>query len=116
MNATTNPLTAVAARIAKPASGGVCRFVVNVGETPCELRARPIAMIAEVLGFEEDLAGDLMDFAGDTADSHLIADLLDSRMIDRPQQRRRRQRPVSSRALFYAATGGVDSGRSGDIS
>lgn len=110
MNATTNALTAAETRVATSGSGGVCRFVVHVGETPCELRARPITMIADVLGFEQELAGDLMSFAGEAADDVQIADLLDSRLIDPPRQRRRRQRPMSSRALFYAANGGLRSG------
>ena len=104
MNATTNPLAALDARVSKPVQGGVCRFVVHVGDTPCEVRARPIAPITEVLGFEQDLADGLIDFVGDGADGHLVADLLDSRLIAPPVHRRRGQRPVSSRAVFFAAS------------
>jgi hypothetical protein len=36
-------------------------------------------------------------------DAGTLADLLDSRMIAPPRPRRRRDRAISSRALFYAA-------------
>ncbi|MFM7291504.1 MAG: hypothetical protein ACKO6B_09750 [Planctomycetia bacterium] len=101
MNATTHRLAA-AAPVAKPGPGGVCRFVVTVGDAQCELRARPIATISDVLGFEQEIAGDLVDFADESADGQLVADLLESRLIAPPVYRRRRQRPVSSRAVFFA--------------
>jgi len=81
------------------------RYVVTVGNTPCEVRARTISMISDVLGFEQEMEGEVADLAGADADRHLIADLLDSRMIVPPRAARRRQRPVSSRAMFYNAAG-----------
>jgi hypothetical protein len=52
------------------------------------------------------MEGDVVDLmAGDAADGRTIADLLDSRMIAPPRPLRRRQRPVSSRAVFYGAAG-----------
>jgi hypothetical protein len=59
-------------------------------------------MIAEVLGFEQEMEGGVADLAGNAADRNLIADLLDSRMIAPPRPVRRRQRPVSSRAMFFS--------------
>ena len=108
MNATTHAATTIEARFARPASGtGVAsRYVVTVGDTSCEVRAHTIAMIAEVLGFEQEMEGDVVDLmTGDAADGRTIADLLDSRMIAPPRPLRRRQRPVSSRAVFYGAAG-----------
>ena len=106
MNATTNPVSSSAnAAVVKSVSGEAARYVVTVGETPCEVRARTIAMIAEVLGFEQEMEGEVEDLAGHAADRNLIADLLDSRMIAPPRAVRRRQRPVSSRAMFYGAPG-----------
>jgi hypothetical protein len=106
MNATTNPVSSSAnAAVVKSASGEATRYVVTVGETPCEVRARTIAMIAEVLGFEQEMEGEMEDLAGHAADRHLIADLLESRMIAPPRPVRRRQRSVSSRAMFYGTAG-----------
>ena len=104
MNATTSIVSSADTTFVKSASVAT-RYVVTVGETPCEVRGRTIAMIADVLGFEQEMEGDVADLAGDAADRHLIADLLDSRMIAPPRPMRRRQRPVSSRAMFYGATG-----------
>jgi hypothetical protein len=105
MNATTSTFSSADNAVVKSASGEATRYVVTVGETPCEVRARTIAMIADVLGFEQEMAGEMVDLAGHAADRHLIADLLDSRMIAPPRAVRRRQRPVSSRAMFYGAAG-----------
>jgi hypothetical protein len=93
------------------------RVVPEVGSTDCEVRARVIEPIAEVLGFEEemDMAAGLMDLgclgvsggmaggdsAGWTLAGGTVIDLLESRMIAPPRPRRRRQRAVSSRAMFY---------------
>ncbi len=104
MNATTNPLVAADAPAAKPGPGGACRFFVTVGDTQCELRARPMAPIAEVLGFEQELGEGLSDFLGEPVDGQVVADLLDSRLIAPPMHRRRRPRPVSSRAVFFATS------------
>jgi hypothetical protein len=102
MNATTSNATSAATALMKSANGEATRYVVTVGDTPCEVRARTIAMIAEVLGFEQEMEGGVADLAGNAADRNLIADLLDSRMIAPPRPVRRRQRPVSSRAMFFS--------------
>jgi hypothetical protein len=69
------------------------------GDT-CTVRAAAVWPIAEVLAFEAPFDGFVAaDAEGDPA---LIADMLDSRMIASPQPRRRRQKAVSSRAVFYA--------------
>jgi len=104
MNATTSTVSSAETTSVK-SSSAANRYVVTVGETPCEVRARTIAMIADVLGFEQEMEGEVADLAGAAADGHLIADLLDSRMIAPPRATRRRQRPVSSRAMFYGAAG-----------
>ena len=101
MNATTNIASISATATAKSGCGEATRYVVTVGETPCEVRVRTIAMIAEVLGFEQEMEGDVEGLAGRPEDRNLIADLLDSRMIAPPRPMRRRQRSVSSRAMFY---------------
>lgn len=99
MNATTDQATVHAPLFASTP------FVVTVGSEECVVRAAMICSIPEVLGFEEemDVAGgmhaDLL--AAAAFDSGLIADLLDSRMIA-PPRARRRERAVSSRAMFYA--------------
>ena len=74
------------------------RMVISVGGVDCGIRVRPILPIDELLGYEEQL-----ELPGEPAatTAATVADLLDSRMISPPRSRRRRQRPVSSRALFY---------------
>ena len=71
--------------------------VMTVGGTECVVRVVPLCPIADVLGFEHEIA------AVGPADASMIADLLDSRMIAPPRPRRRRDRAVSSRAVFYVA-------------
>ena len=105
MNATTSTVSSHANALAQPRNGEAARYVVTVGETPCEVRVRTVALIAEVLGFEQEMEGEVTDLAGYEADRTLIADLLDSRMIAPPRAVRRRQRPVSSRAMFFGAAG-----------
>lgn len=94
----------------KPAAPGLTaceRYVVKTASSVCEVRARAIAPIAEVLGFEVemDLAAEgMVDPAaldGAEAGCGMVADLLESRMIAPPRLRRRRQRTVSSRAVFF---------------
>ena len=104
MNATTSTANSADTAFVKSVHAAN-RYVVTVGDTPCEVRARTIAMIADVLGFEQEMEGEVADLAGSDADQHLITDLLDSRMIAPPRAVRRRQRPVSSRAMFYGAAG-----------
>jgi len=106
MNATTNtPTTATAGAGSASGSGAASRYVVNVGDSQCEVRVRTIALISEVLGFEQEMDGNVADLEGSDTDSQTVADLLDSRMIAPPRWHRRRQRPVSSRAMFYGTTG-----------
>ena len=88
---TTHP--AVASR---PESSVATPHVMLVGDTECVVRVMPLCPIADVLGFEHEIAAGVVD-----ADT--IADLLDSRMIAPPRPRRRRDRAVSSRAVFYVA-------------
>ena len=71
--------------------------VLTIGKAECIVRVATISPIAEVLGFESEIA------EGVTSDSGMIADLLDSRMISPPRPRRRRERALSSRAMFYSA-------------
>ena len=71
--------------------------VLTVGGSACVVRVVPLAPIADVLGFEHELASQA------PVDAGTIADLLDSRMITPPRPRRRRDRAVSSRAVFYVA-------------
>jgi len=71
--------------------------VITVGGTECVVRVTRLSPISDVLGFEPEMAG------ADPVDAGTIADLLDSRMIAPPRPRRRRDRAVSSRAVFYAA-------------
>lgn len=70
-------------------------WVTTVGGTECVVRVTPLCPIADVLGFEHEIA------TTTAVDAGTIADLLDSRMITPPRLRRRRDRAVSSRAVFY---------------
>jgi hypothetical protein len=65
------------------------------------VRATAVWPIAEVLDFERHLDDAVAMFEPGAADSDLVVDALDSRMIA-PPRLGRRQRAVSSRALFYA--------------
>lgn len=101
MSATTRPMsdTSLATR---PAAGEPSRFVVHVAGTPCEIRARSVALIADVLGYEAEMEIGLTDATDSAVDGLMVADLLDSRMIEPYRPRRRRQRGIPSRALFFA--------------
>lgn len=103
MNATTRPLSDTFVT-SKPSSGEPSRFVVNVGGTPCEIRARSVALIADVLGYEAEMEIGLTAVDSADADGLTVADMLDSRMIEPYRPRRRRQRGVASRALFFATS------------
>ena len=72
-------------------------FVVHVAGESHEIRAVAIWPIAEALGAHGTVAAD--DTAGD--DAGILADLMDSLLIAPPRPRHRRQRLVSSRAVFY---------------
>jgi len=78
------------------------RFALQVGEIRCVVRATPVWPIAEVLDLEDQVLASAG--AEGRVDPGLLRDLLDSRMIASPRPRRR-QRAVSSRAVFLAATG-----------
>lgn len=87
--------------VARPQPAASTRFVMQVAGTDCTVRATTIWPIHEVLEVEAEMV--LAAGGREAGDLDLIADLLDSRMIAPPRPRRRRDRPVSSRALFYVA-------------
>ena len=62
MHATTSTANAAETSFVKSASL-TNRYVVTVGDTPREVRARTIAMIADVLGFEQEMEGEVADLA-----------------------------------------------------
>ena len=80
------------------------RFAVRVGADWSPIRAATIWPIADVLAADVGLAGTAAgpQPAVETAE-RLVLDLIDSGMIAPPRPRRRRERPVSSRAVFYQA-------------
>jgi hypothetical protein len=94
MNATTNRHSAPSL----PGSRQILQARI-AGET-CTVRATTVWPIAEVLDFERqfDDAGML---GADPTDAELVIDALESQMIAPPRPGRR-QRTVSSRAMFYA--------------
>lgn len=73
------------------------RFMIRVGTEWSSIRAATIWPIADVVD-----AGSAIDAALPQAPAtgHVL-DLVDSGMIAPPRSRRRRERPVSSRAVFY---------------
>jgi hypothetical protein len=83
------------------------QFTIQLDGEPCVVRATQVWTIEEVLEFAQQF-----DEAGagphpqDMSEAHLVADVLDSRMIAPPRPRRRRQRPLSSRAMFYSSARG----------
>jgi hypothetical protein len=81
------------------ASTSTVPHVIRVHGDDCIVRISAFQPIADVLGFEQELE------ASELADADTITDLLESRMITPPRPRRRRDRVVSSRAMFYAAGG-----------
>jgi hypothetical protein len=83
-------------------SAATTLLAMRVDGDTCTVRAAAVWPIAEVLAFEDQFDGLA---AGDAnADPSLIADMLDSRMIAATRPRRRRDRAVSSRAMFYAGS------------
>lgn len=87
-----------------------CHFLAEVGGETQAIRAAAIWPIAEVLGCEDEMAaayGAVGAGRCTGSDADLLRDILDSRMIVPPRQRRR-GRSVSSRAVFYQAVDGVD--------
>lgn len=90
-----------------PTSVDSLRFVADVAGAPHTIRATWVVPIAEALGCADQLeAGpDAAAAGGSVAAEQRLADLLDiidSHLIAAPRPRRRRERPVSSRAIFYA--------------
>lgn len=92
MNATTT-------RPAPQSSRTTILLATQVAGEPCTVRATPVWPIAEVLDFDE--AFDDLTAAGAEVDERLVADAIESRMIAAPRLRRR-QKALSSRAIFYA--------------
>lgn len=78
------------------------RYSLKVGDTECIVRAAAVWSIPEVLDLEHQFEPG-SDATHRSLDPSLVADVLDSRMIAPPRPRRRRERAVSSRAMFYAA-------------
>jgi hypothetical protein len=78
------------------------RFTLTVGDTECIVRAATVWPIPEVLELESQFEPGC-DATEQAPTRELMADVLEARMIAPPQTRRRGQRPVSSRAVFYAA-------------
>jgi hypothetical protein len=104
------------------------RLVVHVGVDRHMIRSQPVWPIADVLGVEEQmdalLAGSVVEGSvlegcvddaavtgGQPSATELLHDLLDSQMITPPRPRRRRQRAVSSRAVFYQGPDRQDGSR-----
>lgn len=93
----------------RPASSHVPqRYTIKVGDADCVVRATAVWPIPEVLELESQLepGSDATAPATQDLERELIADVLASRMIVPPRPRRRRERAVSSRAVFYAGTEG----------
>lgn len=89
-------------------SYAACQFVVRVGGEERTVRAASVWPIAEVLGCEDQVDAVLSGAAGVRAvglESGLMHDLLESSMILPPRPRRKRDRAVSSRAVFFQAAG-----------
>lgn len=76
------------------------RYAVRVGSEWSPVRVATIWPIADVLA---GAGGPAAAEGAAAADARLVLDLVDSGMIDPPRPRRRRERCVSSRAVFYQA-------------
>ena len=83
------------------AAGNRHLLATTVDGDTLTVRATTIWPIAEVLDFEHSLGDAAALMPTEDVDSGLIVDALDSHMI-LPPRLRRRQRAVSSRAMFYA--------------
>jgi hypothetical protein len=77
-------------------------YSVRVGDAECIVRAATVWPIADILDLESQFEPGA-EAPGSDHTAALVADVLDSRMIPPPRPRRRRERAVSSRAVFYAA-------------
>ena len=116
MNRTNSPVGTQTNSVKRTSIGGpaamtASTYFLQVGGETCEVRIASLHSIPEVLGFEDEMqlafsavAGGESQDAG-TDDPQAIADLLESRMIAPPRPRRRRERAVSSRAVFFGASG-----------
>jgi hypothetical protein len=81
------------------------RFTIKVDDAERIVRATAVWPIPEVLELESQLEPGSDEPARASTrelERELIADVLAARMIVPPRPRRRRQRAVSSRAVFYA--------------
>lgn len=77
------------------------QFAIRVGTSWSPIRAATIWPIADVLAAEPGYAAPTAAGEPGVAAERFVLDLLDSGMIAPPRPRRRRERPVSSRAVFY---------------
>jgi hypothetical protein len=82
------------------------RYRMKVGDVECVVRAAAVWPIPEVLDLDGQFEPGRFESGEESiADDELLADLLASRMIAPPRPRRRRERSVSSRAVFFSASG-----------
>lgn len=96
-------------RAANPSAArcAAAEFTIHVDGEPCTVRAAHVCTIEEVLDFDQQFDEHMAGLTPqDAAAARLVADVLDSRMIAPPRPRRRRERPRSSRAMFYSSTQG----------
>ncbi len=88
--------------VARPETAASACFCMKVAGTDCQVRATTVWPIHEVLEVEAEM---LRAAGGHAAtEGELLLALLESRMIAPPRPRRRRDRPVSSRAVFYSGS------------
>lgn len=78
------------------------RYVVRVGTDWSPVRAAMVLPIADALEGDRAFA-ETLDAPAASAAARTVLDLVDSGMIAPPRRWRRRERPVSSRAVFYQA-------------
>lgn len=86
---------------AATATGNRHLLATRIDGDSVTVRATVVWPIAEVLDFERHLDDAFAMVEPGAADPDLVVDALDSRMIA-PPRLGRRQRAVSSRAVFYA--------------
>lgn len=89
------------------AGSATAQFTILVDGEPCDVRATQVWTIEEVLEFDQHFDENMAGLnPQDMNAARLVADVLDSRMIAPPRPRRRRQRPLSSRAMFFSSARG----------
>jgi hypothetical protein len=81
------------------------RYAMKVGGVECVVRAIEVWPIPEVLDLKDSLEPG-MEATDPILDDEILADLFASRMIAPPRPRRRREKSVSSRAVFFAPSAG----------